>query len=147
MGTSAHDRQVRSGPLGTLDFLLRAETLNLKPDHKNCVGLLNMQASGSHPRPTSWDLQEGEAWGKRKFISGRTWAGLEQQGWDLRRFSGSGEVRGTQVREGMGNREEGHLQVLDVIQSPKLLVKFCDAMTDFFHLEDGDRCPSLMLLS
>jgi len=44
------------------------------------------------------------------------------------------------------NSGECHLQVFDVIQSPKLLVKFGDAMTDFFHLEDGDRCLSLIPL-
>lgn len=39
-----------------------------------------------------------------------------------------------------------HLQVLDIIQSPKFLVKFGDAISDFFHLEDGDRCLLLMPL-
>lgn len=40
-----------------------------------------------------------------------------------------------------------YLQVLDVIQSSKLPVKFCDAVADFFYLEEGYRCLSLMLLS
>lgn len=41
-------------------------------------------------------------------------------------------------------RQWGHLQVFDVIQSPELLVQFGDTITDFFHLQDGDGCPSLM---
>lgn len=58
--------------------------------------------------------------------------------------SRSGEERGIEGRQS-ANVSSGqyHLQVLDVIQPPELLVQPGDAITDFFHLEDGDRGLSL----